>query len=49
MMETKGLQMFKNMKTHYLSFLDPLRRILLEYMLLLAKMLMDRNNNQDPR
>ncbi len=46
MMETKGLKMFKNVKTYWIFLLDPLRRILLKYRPLLAKMFMDSNNNQ---
>lgn len=46
MMETKELTMFKNMKTRWISFLNPLRIILLKYKPLLAKMSMYNNNNQ---
>jgi hypothetical protein len=46
MMETKGFKMFKNVKTRWIFLLDPLRRILLKYKPLLAKMFMDSNNNQ---
>jgi hypothetical protein len=46
MMETKGLKMLKNVKTHWIFLLDPLRRVLEEYMRLLAKMVMDNLSNQ---
>jgi len=46
MMETKGLKMLMNMKTRWVSVLDPLRRILSKDRPLLAKMSMDSNNNQ---
>jgi hypothetical protein len=39
-------KMFKNMKPHLISLLDLLRKILLKYMPLLAKISMDSNNNQ---
>ncbi len=45
-METKRFKMFKNMKTRWISFQNPLRRILLKYKPFLAKMFMDSNNNQ---
>jgi hypothetical protein len=38
--------MFKNMKTRWISLLDPLRIILLKYRPFLAKIFMDNNNNQ---
>jgi len=38
--------MFKNMKPCWISLLDLLRKILLDYMPFLAKMSMDSNNNQ---
>jgi hypothetical protein len=46
MMETKGLKMLKNMKNLWISLLDPLRKILSQYMSPLAKMSNDSNNNQ---
>jgi hypothetical protein len=46
MMETKGLKMLKNMKNLWISLLDPLRRILSQYMSPLTKMSNDSNNNQ---
>ncbi len=46
MRETKRLKMFKNMKPCWISLLDFLRKLLLEYMPFLAKMSMDSNNNQ---
>jgi hypothetical protein len=45
-METKGLKMLKNMKNLWVSLLDPLRRILSQYMSPLVKMSNDSNNNQ---
>jgi hypothetical protein len=46
MMETKGLKILKNMKNHWTSLLDPLKRILSQYMSPLAKMSNDNNKNQ---
>jgi hypothetical protein len=46
MMETKELKMFKNVKTYWISLLDFLRIILVEYRPFLAKMAMDSSSNQ---
>jgi hypothetical protein len=46
MNETKELKMFKNVKTRWISLLDLLRIILVEYKPLLAKMPMDSSSNQ---
>jgi hypothetical protein len=45
-METKRLKMLKNVKMPWISLMDPLRNILLEFKPILAKMFMDSNNNQ---
>jgi hypothetical protein len=39
MMETKWFKMLKNIETHWIFFMDLLRRILAKYMPLLAKWL----------
>jgi hypothetical protein len=36
--ETEGLNMLRNVKTHWISVLEPLRRILGEYKILICKM-----------
>jgi hypothetical protein len=41
LMETKGLKLLKNVKTRWVSLIEPLRRILQEYRVLLAKMKAD--------
>jgi hypothetical protein len=46
MMETKGLKMLRDVKTPWISLMDPLRNILLKFKPILAKMFMDNNNNQ---
>jgi hypothetical protein len=46
MIETKELKMFKNVKTRWISLLDLLRIILVEYRPFLAKMAMDSSSNQ---
>jgi len=45
-METKGLKMFKNIKTHHISLLDPLQKVKIEYKPLLAKRSLQSSNNQ---
>ena len=41
LMETKGLKLLKNVKTRWVSLIEPLRCILQEYIVLLAKMKVD--------
>jgi hypothetical protein len=41
LMETKGLKLLKNVKTRWVSLIEPLRRILQKYRVLLAKMKVD--------
>ena len=41
LMDTKGLKLLKNVKTRWVSLIEPLRRILQEYRVLLAKMKAD--------
>jgi len=38
LMETEGLKMLRNVKTRWISLLDPLRRVLGEYKTLIVKM-----------
>jgi hypothetical protein len=45
MMETKGLKMFKNVKTQWISLLYLLWIILSKYMPFLAKMFVDSSSN----
>ena len=40
-METKGLKLLTNMKTRWVSLIEPLRHIIQEYRVLLAKMKAD--------
>jgi hypothetical protein len=46
MMQTKGLKMLKNVKTQWISLLDPLWKILSKYRPLLVKMFLDNLSNQ---
>jgi hypothetical protein len=39
--ETKGLRMLRNVKTHWISLLEPLRRVMGEYKTLIVKMCKD--------
>jgi hypothetical protein len=39
--ETEGLNMLRNVRTHWISVLEPLRRILGEYKTLICKMAKD--------
>lgn len=46
MIKTKGLnKMFKNVKTLWISLLDPLQRIFSKYMPFLDKMFLDNSSN----
>ena len=47
LMETKGLKLLKNVCTWWYSLIGPrLRRVLVEYLALLAKMFADKNNKK---
>jgi hypothetical protein len=46
LMETKGLKLLKNVKTHWISYIAPLRRLISEYKSIMAKMYVDRNDKK---
>ena len=45
-METKGLKLLKNVKTRWVSLIEPLRRIIQEYRFLIAKMKADSDSKE---
>ena len=46
-METKGLRLLKNVQTRWVSLLEPLRRFLAQYRVVMAKMAEDIDDNSD--
>jgi hypothetical protein len=46
-METKGLKLFKNVPTRWISLIEPLRRLLAEYRSVIAKMSVDAHNKKE--
>jgi hypothetical protein len=46
-METKGLKLLKNVPTHWVSLIKPLRRLLVEYRSVIAKMNVDAHNKKE--
>lgn len=48
-METKGVRLLKNVKTRWVSMIEPLRRLLAQYRLVMAKMIEDIDDNKDAK
>ena len=46
LMETKGLKLLKHVKTIWVSLIEPLRRIIQEYRVLIAKMKADSDSKE---
>jgi hypothetical protein len=46
LMETKGLKLLKHVKTRWVSLIEPLRRIIQEYRVLIAKMKADNDSKE---
>jgi hypothetical protein len=46
-MATKGLKLLKNVKTRWVSLIEPLRHIIQEYMVLIAKMKVDIDSKEN--
>lgn len=46
LMESKGLKLLNQLKTQWISLLEPLRRLLTEYRVVIAKMLADVHDNE---
>ena len=46
-METKGLKLLKNIQTHYVLFLEPLKQLLAQCRVVLPKMVKDYNDNKE--
>ena len=45
-METKGLKLLKHVKTRWVSLIEPLKRIIQEYRVLIAKMKADNDSKE---
>ena len=46
LVETKGLKLLKNVKTRWISLIEPLRRIIQEYRVLLTNMKEDSDSKE---